>query len=88
MPMPFAGGKPNDIAWPHFLSGSPINPNPAAARNDDQGLTKRMGMPCRTRARLESYNAATDARWRLTLKTRIDAHLAGKVFRRAPLRGL
>ncbi len=54
MPVLLAGREPDHITGPDLLDRSPFALSPAAAGRDDEGLTQRMGMPCSSRAGLES----------------------------------
>jgi hypothetical protein len=49
---------PHHIARPDFLDRPVLALDPAVTGGDDQGLTERMGVPCRASARLESDSAA------------------------------
>jgi len=55
MPVLLAGREPDHITGPNFLDRSVFALRPAAARRHDERLTELMRMPCRPRARLESY---------------------------------
>ena len=78
MPMLFARRKPHDIAWPDFLYRAALALHPAAARHDDEGLTKRVRVPGCACARLESDESAgnTGGLWRA--EKGVQADRAGK----------
>ncbi len=54
MPVPFAWLKPNGVSRSHLLDWAAGPPNPATTSGDDQSLTKRIRMPCGTRAGIKS----------------------------------
>src|SRR5918994_3848053 len=53
MPMLLIRRKPDHIARADFLDRAAPGLHPAEAGRDDQNLAEGMGVPCRTRARLE-----------------------------------
>ena len=60
VPMLLARREPYDISRPDFLDRAALALDPAAAGHDDQGLTERMGMPCRPSARFEGDQSHGD----------------------------
>lgn len=46
------GREPYDVAGPGFLDGTAFALDPTGPRNDNQGLPRRMRVPCRARADL------------------------------------
>jgi hypothetical protein len=83
MPVLLAGREPDHIAWPNLLDWTSPVLRPAAASRDDECLTKGMRVPCRPRARLESYARALNKRRIGCLKKRIDPNCTGEPIRRA-----
>ena len=79
-------GRPGLGSGPDFLDGTTPALDPATTGCDDQGLTERMGVPCRARARLEGDARATNARRSGRLEQRVNADCAGEIIRR-PLAG-
>ena len=62
MPMLLARREDHDIAGANFLDRPALALRPAAARGDDENLTKRVCMPGCARARLERDGVAGPAR--------------------------
>jgi hypothetical protein len=52
--------------------------HPPATSCDNQGLTKRVGVPCRSSARLERDTGASRACRKVCLKQRVNAYPAGE----------
>ena len=78
MPMLLARREPDHIAGVNFFNRIPLALRPPATGHDNQGLTKRMGVPCRSRAGLERDTGASRACRSVCLKQRVNAYRAGK----------
>ena len=74
VPVPVIRRAPDHVPGADFDDGFVLALGPAEALRDDEGLAQGMGMPGRTRARLESHEAGSDAGWLRRLDDRIDAH--------------
>ena len=61
MPVLLVRREPDHVTRTDLLDRAAFALNPAAAGRDDQGLTERMRVPCRARARLECDEGAPDA---------------------------
>ena len=53
VPMLFSRGAPDHVTGSYFQFWTAFALHPAAAGRNDQSLTERMGMPCRSGTRLE-----------------------------------
>src|SRR5262249_32921444 len=80
VPVFFAGSEPNHVARANLFDWSAFALRPAAAGCDDKRLTKRMGMPCRARARFEGDACALHKCGIRRLKERINSNDAGEPF--------
>src|SRR5665213_356450 len=88
VPMLFIGGKPHHVAGVDFLYRSALALNAADAGGDYQGLSERMGVPCRAGTRLKGDAPGRCARGFGRCKKWIDAYRAGEPFWRSPSRRL
>ena len=84
VPVLLVGGACDDIAGTYFDLWLAFALRPTEAGGDDQGLTARMGVPCRSRARLECDQATAELRRPRRLEQGIDPDIAGK-FSAGPL---
>src|SRR6266436_9547318 len=78
VPVFLAGWKPDDIAGTDFFDRSALALRPAKAGRDDEGLTKRMGVPRGAGAGLEGDVTTADACRHAHLKPRDHADRAGE----------
>lgn len=85
--MSFARREANDIPRPDFLHALALALHPATSGHDNEGLAERMGVPVRTRARLEGDEIAGGSRRRRDGKQRIYADSASEPVDRAFARG-
>src|SRR5579872_1306606 len=84
MPMLFARRDPDDVAWPDLQYRTAFGLEASDAIDDVKRLTERMGVPIRSRARLEGHATGANPRWRRCIDNRILPDRAGKaIFRRA-----
>ena len=74
--------EPDHVAGPDFLDGPADTLDAAPARDDDQRLAQRMGMPCGAGAGLERDDRGSRASRVIRLEQGIDAHRASKPVRR------
>jgi len=83
VPMLFSRRAGDDIARVDLFFWLAPALRPAKTGDDYQCLAARVRMPCRTRAGLKADAGAAELRRSGCLEQRIDAHVAGKVLRRA-----
>ncbi len=81
MPVFVRRRAPDDITGADLNDRFPLALGPAAPGGHDEGLSKRMAMPGRTRPRFEGDAGAGDAGRRGCDVQRIDAHGAGEEIR-------
>jgi hypothetical protein len=81
--MLLAGRDPDHITRPDFLDRTTPAPCPAATRRHNQSLTKRVGVPRRSGARLERDTRADNACRSGRADQRIDTHRARKILSRS-----
>ena len=62
MPVLFAGGKPDDIAWMDVLDRTAFELNPTRSSRNDERLTEWMGVPRRTCTGLKGYACSGNKR--------------------------
>ena len=62
MPVLLTRSEPDHVTGANLLDRPSPALGQAAARGDNQGLTKRMSVPCRPRAGLEGYAGSLNAR--------------------------
>src|SRR4051812_33320915 len=83
MPVLLAGQADHHVAGPDLAFRTVGTLHPTATGRDDQPLAKRMRMPSRAGAGLESDKGGRDARRVYRRKQRIDAHIAREPVVRA-----
>ena len=81
MPMFLARREDHDVARTNFLDRPALALRPAAARRDDEDLTKRVRMPGRARAGLERDCIAGRTRGSSHRKQRVNADHPGELLR-------
>src|SRR5260221_11022201 len=83
MPVLDASRNPAAVALANHLSRAAPLLNPADTICDDQDLTKRMGVPSRSRSGLESNLATARPGWLLRVEERLNANRAREAIRSA-----
>jgi hypothetical protein len=83
VPALFTGRKPDNIAGTDFLDWAAFALHPATARSNDEGLSKRMCMPCGPSTGFERYASALNKRGIRRLEEPIDAYVPSEPFGRA-----
>src|SRR5467141_2446104 len=89
MPVLDTSRNPNDVSLANHLNRATPLLNPADTICDDQDLTKRMGVPGRSRSGLECDLATARPGWFLRVEKRLNANHAREAIRSAcddPLR--
>src|SRR6266550_3849178 len=80
MPMLFLRWAPDHVARPYFHFWTAFALHPPTPVRDDQGLPKRVGVPCRASAGLEGDTRATGACRIRCFEQGIDTYSAGKIL--------
>src|SRR6266700_2814070 len=78
VPVLVAGRAPDHVAGADFDARLLLALRPAGARSDDEGLAKRMAVPCGPGAGLKGHDRSSDARWIRPLEHGIDANVTGE----------
>jgi len=78
MPVLLSRRKPDHIAGMDLLNRTALALHPTATDSDNEGLAKRMSMPCGSSTGFEGDASAGRARRSACLKQGIDAHGARK----------
>src|SRR6516164_8022104 len=86
VPVLLAGRNPHHVTGTDFADRTAPGLHAAEARHHQEGLAERMGVPCGTRARLETHPRRPDARWLRRLDDRILPHRAGEPVARTTAR--
>src|SRR5689334_2162768 len=88
VPVLFTGRKPDDITRANLLNRYAFALGPAAARRNDERLSKRMSMPCGPRTRFEGYCGTLNQRGIGRLEKRVNAYVASEPLGRSLCRWL
>src|SRR5258708_67395 len=83
MPVLDASRNPNDVSLANHLNRAAPLLNPADTICDDQDLTKRMGVPSRSRSGLERDLATARPGWFLRVEERLNSNRAREAIRGA-----
>src|SRR5437764_2265037 len=83
VPMLLTRRKPDHVTRPNFLNRAPPALYQPTASRHDQGLTQRVGVPCRAGAWLERDTGAAHPCWIGCLEQGVNAYSAGKVLGRS-----
>ncbi len=78
MPVLLAGGEPDHITGPDLLDRSAFALSPATAGSDDESLTERVSVPCRSRAWFEGYAGTLNECRVRRLKERVNSYGASE----------